>query len=239
MLETQGMDDREVLLQALKGYLEDLRDTGVDELVYEDLPALHQAPVQSAAAAVNAAASVPATAPATETGLPAGTSSASVAPAAQAATPETLVASERDLCSSVGNPQARLLLMMTGDGFSGEAGSLLANIIKAMKFEVDDVHLITFPPAQAESEAATIRTELLRRMAAVAPEAAVAFGETTARLLLASDQPIEALRGKFHNLGRVRVMATLHPEALVADASLKRQVWNEMQQVMKLLAGPS
>jgi len=181
MVEREEMGERAVLLQALKGYLEELRDTGVDELYFEEPP-------------------------------PSG-----------------------DNCSALGNPQARLLFVMTGAGFAGEAGGLLVNIIKAMGFAADEVHLLGFSLDAAGAPSVT-REDLLGRIAAVAPEVVVALGEPAAQLLLASCEAIGALRGTFHDLDGTPLMPSLHPEALVENPALKREVWGEMQQVMKRLA---
>jgi uracil-DNA glycosylase len=181
MVETGEMGEREVLLQALKGYLEEMLDTGVDEFYFAE-PA------------------------------PCG-----------------------DSCSAVGNPRARLLFVMSGPGFAGEAGTLLVNIIKAMGYAAEEVHLLSFSTGASGAPNAT-REELLGRIGSVAPEIVVALGETAAQLLLDSREPVGALRGKFYDLTGTPLMPSLHPETLVTNPALKREVWNDMQQVMKRLA---
>jgi uracil-DNA glycosylase len=184
MAASEEPGERDLLIQGLRGYLEELRDSGVDELEFADL-------------------------------TPSG-----------------------ENCRAVGNPRARLLFVMAGTGFDGEAGDLLAAIIKAMQFAVEDVHLISFSRDASGVSSAT-RGELLDRIAAVAPEVVVALGEPAAQLLLESSEPIAALRGAFHDLEGTPLMPTLHPEELVANQALKREVWGEMQQVMKRLAPQS
>jgi len=181
MVAREELQERELLLQALKGYLEELRDTGVDELNWAEVP-------------------------------PSG-----------------------DSYHAVGNPRARLLLVMTGAGFAGEAGGLLVNILKAMGFAPEEVHLLSFSLDAAGAPGAT-REELLGRIAAVAPEVVVALGEPAAQLLLGSREPVALLRGSFHDLEGTPLMPSLHPEALLEDPALKREVWSDMQQVMKRLA---
>jgi len=180
MVETEEME-RDLLLRALRGYLEELRESGVDELSYAEPPS----------------------------GGPG--------------------------CSAVGDPRARLLFVMTGAGFAGEAGGLLVNIVKAMGFAAEQVHLLCFCVDPGGAASAT-REELLGRIAAVAPEVVVALGEAAAQLLLDSREPIEALRGRFHDLAGTPLMPTLHPEALQENPDLKREVWSEMKQVMARLA---
>jgi uracil-DNA glycosylase len=182
MVESEEMGERAVLLQALKAYLEEMRDTGVDELYFEE------------------------------------------------------AAPSSGHYSELGNPQARLLFVMTDAGFAGEAGVLLANIVKAMGFAADEVHLLGFS-LDAAGAPSVPREELLGRIAAVAPEVVVSLGEPAAQLLLASREAIGDLRGTFHDLAGTPLMPSLHPEALVENPALKREVWGEMQQVMKRLAG--
>jgi len=219
MVEQEEVDERGVLLQALKGYLEELKDTGVDELIFEELPASSPSPVVPLAAAPELSAL---------SEHPAG-------PLAAAGTAALEHPAYADTCSATGNLQARLLFVMTGAGFVGEAGELLKAIVKAMGFAAEDVHLVTFPLEPAGVAAAT-REELVRRISAVHPEIVVALGEPAAQLLLDCREPIAALRGSFHDLSGIPLLPSLHPEALVADPALKREVWNEMKKVMARLA---
>jgi len=195
MVETE---ERELLLQALKDYLVDLKDSGLDELAF----------AQPSVAAPGVAAPT--------------------------------VAAPGEECRGVGNPQARLLFVMAGAGFAGAAGELLVNIIKAMGFAASEVYLLSFPARPAGAGAGGVSRDLLTaRIAEVAPEVVVTLGEEATRLLLESCEPIAALRGKFHDLEGIPVMPTLHPEALDENPALKREVWGEMQQVMKRLADPA
>ena len=183
------MEEKELLLASLKGYLEELRDSGLEEL------ALGQ---ESRAAAVSDPGPTGALA---------------------------------DRLTGTGNPRARLLFLLTGTGFAGPAGELLAKVIQAMGFAPEDVFLLSYVPESSEA-AAPSRSSLLSRIALVAPEVVVALGEPAAKLLLASREPVDRLRGRFLDLEGTQVMVTLHPEQLLADPALKREVWNEMQQVM-------
>lgn len=188
------IEERDLLLASLKGYLEELKESGVDELAFgtEEKPA-----------AVAVEAPVTATAAVSVTG--------------------------------VGNQRARMLLVMTGTGFEGASGALLAKIVIAMGFAPEDVFLLTFP--EEEAAAASLRDALFARVADVSPEIVVALGETAAQLLIGSNESISKLRGRFIDVNGTPLMATLHPDQLLADESLKREVWNEMKQVIALLAG--
>jgi uracil-DNA glycosylase len=191
------MQEREQLLGSLKGYLEDLLESGADELFFVE-------------------------------GAP-------CAPAVNGAPAETVEPLAEQQITETGNPRARLLFVLTGAGFAGPSGELFAKIVKAMGFAREQVLLLSFPPESSVVDL-KLRSSLLNRIAVVDPAAAVALGEAAAQLLLQSGDSIFDLRGHFHDLQGVPLMATLHPDQLLADETLKREVWNEMQQVMRKLA---
>ncbi|HBG07761.1 MAG: hypothetical protein A2075_10650 [Geobacteraceae bacterium GWC2_58_44] len=177
------IEERELLLHSLKGYLEELRESGVEELGFAELPFSED-------------------------------------------------------CQGVGNPLARLLLVMSGAGFAGAAGELLAKIIQAMGFATSDVFLLSFN-AGSGGAGSPAREAVLARIAAVGPEVVVTLGEPAAQLLLQSRQPVEKLRGRFHDLEGIPLLPTLHPDAMLENPALKREVWSDMQQVMRRLAQPA
>lgn len=213
MVERQ---ERELVLGSVKAYLEELWESGIDELEFAELPAVPPGEPRSPRQAEQVA--------------PRGER-----PERAAQQPKPPV--EREIpespCQAVGNPKGRMVLVMKGEGFAGAAGELLGKIIQAMGFATSDVCLLSF------AGVAPTRETLLRQITAVGPELVVALGEETAQLLLQSGDGIAKLRGKFHDLGGVPLMPTLHPEAMLEDPALKRQVWSEMQQVMRRLAQPS
>jgi DNA polymerase len=210
------MEDRELLLASLKGYLEELRDTGVDELTYGEPAASVPSPVPAAreTAAGSAAAEPVAAAP----------PRAGAAESA-AAQPEQEPAG----ITARGGSSAKLVFVLTGPVFAGPSGELFANIVKAMGFTPESAHFLSIDPQAA---APALGPALRRRISAVAPDAVVVLGEQAAQLLLGSAEPIGKLRGRFLDLDGVAVMASLHPDQMQADPSLKRQVWHEMQQVI-------
>ncbi|HJV67122.1 MAG TPA: uracil-DNA glycosylase family protein [Geomonas sp.] len=239
-----GSEERDVLLASLRGYLDELRESGVEELPFAPDSALAPQPVASpvapAAGAVPAAAgpALPAVEPAS---APAPAYAAAPAPAPEDAPAASLPKLENPALSAAaaieesGNPQARLLFVMAGGGLSEASGNLLAKIIGAMGFAPEQVLLVTLP-FETLSSGGALRERLLGRIAEVAPQAVVALGEQAAQLVLDSDDAMSRLRGRFVQVEEVPVMATLHPDQLLADETLKRQVWNEMKKVMALLA---
>ena len=153
--------------------------------------------------------------------------------AAGAVAPAQLPAVDDAPLTGVGNPRAGLLFVLDGAGFDGASGELLAKIIRAMGFAADEVFLLSFAPSATKGPS---RASLLSRISAVAPEVVVALGETAAQLLLESGDPVSSLRGRFLSLEGIPLMVTLHPDQLLCDPALKRDVWTDMQQVMRRLA---
>ena len=230
------------LLGSLRGYLEDLKESGVD--------GLPQAPVNSSPPA--AASHVPSTAPVDDAGA--------------LSEPETLDAIRTELgecvrCElgrtrtrlvfGVGNPSARIVFVgeapgrdedLQGEPFVGEAGQLLTRIIQAMGLGRDDVYICNVlkcrPPQNRNPlppEIEQCQPFLLRQLKAVNPEVVVALGTFAAQTLLASKEPISKLRGRFHEYHGIPMMPTFHPAFLLRNAEKKRDVWADMKEVMKLL----
>ena len=129
-------------------------------------------------------------------------------------------------CRIEGNQRPRLLFVMHGSGFAGEAGELLEKIVVAMGFSKEEVSLFSFAPGKVS------RAALAGRIASLAPEVVVSMGEEATSLLLQSETPLQRLRGRFHDLAGIALMPTHHPEAMLENQGLKRDAWNDMQQVM-------
>lgn len=156
-----------------------------------------------------------------------------------------------NLVFGVGNPRARLVFVgeapgrdedLKGEPFVGEAGQLLTKIIQAMGFNRDEVYICNVlkcrPPQNRDplpSEIEACGVFMLRQVKSINPQVVVALGRFAAQTLLGVKTPISKLRGQFHNYHGLPLMPTYHPAALLRDPALKRDVWNDMQQVMKLL----
>ena len=238
------MEERELLTRSLRGYLEDLAESGLDELAFgEAVVPQQQRTVDAGRAAV------PQQQVAADAGKPAVSQRPCADDAGRAAVSQQQCQGEelgevtlaqptvaRPACKGEGNPLARLLFVMSGAGLATPAGGLLAKIMLAMGFASSEVFLLSF--AEETPAGGGLRDELLSRIAEVGPEAVVALGEKAVRLLLQSDEPVEKLRGRFHDLAGIPLMPTLHPDAMLANEALKREVWSEMQQVMRRLAQP-
>lgn len=163
-----------------------------------------------------------------------------------------LHAGRTNLVFGVGSPDARLMFVGEGPGaeedeqgepFVGRAGQLLTQIIKAMGYAREQVYIANVvkcrPPGNRNpepDEIAACSPFLRAQIAAIGPRVIVALGKFAAQTLLRTETPISRLRGRFHHVDGVPVMPTFHPSYLLRNPAAKREVWEDMKQVMKLLA---
>ncbi|MDE0636146.1 MAG: uracil-DNA glycosylase [Candidatus Poribacteria bacterium] len=158
----------------------------------------------------------------------------------------------------VGNPNADLMFIgeapgadedRQGEPFVGRAGKLLTDIIKAMKLTREDVYIANVlkcrPPGNRNPETDEVETcspYLIRQIELIQPKIIVALGSFAAKMLLDTKTGITALRGEFHAYALAHqsdntpvIMPTYHPAYLLRNPNAKREVWEDMQQVMVLL----
>jgi uracil-DNA glycosylase family 4 len=148
----------------------------------------------------------------------------------------------------VGNPEAALVFVgeapgadedRTGEPFVGAAGQLLTKMIEAMGLSRQDVYICNIlkcrPPGNRNPEPDEIlqcEPFLKQQLAAIRPRMIVALGKFAAQCLLRSDAPISRLRGSWREYEGIPLMPTYHPAFLLRTPSAKRDVWNDLQQVM-------
>ncbi|MBI4701702.1 MAG: uracil-DNA glycosylase [Deltaproteobacteria bacterium] len=154
-----------------------------------------------------------------------------------------------------GSAAAELVFVGEGPGeeedvqglpFVGPAGLLLDRMIAGMGLGRDEIYVCNIvkcrPPGNRKPTAAEMEKclPLLReQLALVQPKVMVALGVTAAQGLLGTSVGITELRGKWRMFdGRIPVMPTFHPAYLLRlepDRSRKRQVWEDLKQVMRRL----
>jgi DNA polymerase len=151
----------------------------------------------------------------------------------------------------VGSPDARLMFVGEGPGadedrrgepFVGRAGQLLTRIIEAMGLSRSEVYIANVvkcrPPENRTPQADEIGTcspYLFQQIAAIRPRALVCLGTPASQTLLGTRATITQLRGRFHEIAGIHVMATFHPAYLLRNPAAKKDVWEDMKQVMALL----
>jgi DNA polymerase len=84
-------------------------------------------------------------------------------------------------------------------------------------------------------EVAACEPFLMRQIDLVRPRAIVALGAFAVQALLRVKTPISRLRGNWQEVRGVKLMPTFHPAYLLRSPGEKRLVWQDIQEVMKLL----
>jgi uracil-DNA glycosylase family 4 len=152
----------------------------------------------------------------------------------------------------VGNPEAELMFVGEAPGadedeqgfpFVGRAGQLLTKIIEAINLRREDVYIANIikcrPPQNRNpepDEVASCEPFLFRQIDVIKPKVVVALGKYAAQTLLRAETPISRLRGQVLDYRGVKLIPTFHPAYLLRNPSSKREVWEDMKLVKRLLA---
>lgn len=147
-----------------------------------------------------------------------------------------------------GHPNAKVLFAGEGPGykeghqgqpFAGPAGELLDKMITAMGLTRDEIFISNLvkcnPPKKRDAEPHEIeecRTFLKTQIERIQPKVIVALGGFAAHSLLDTMDGITRMRGEFHLCDGVKLMPTFHPAYLLRNPASKRDVWQDLQQVM-------
>jgi DNA polymerase len=128
-----------------------------------------------------------------------------------------------------------------GFPFVGKAGQLLDRMIEAMGLGRDEVYVANVvkcrPPNNRKpelDEMAACVGYLERQLEIIQPEVIVALGATAVQGLLGTTEGITRMRGNWKLYkGRIAVMPTFHPAYLLRTPTAKRDVWNDLQAVLR------
>jgi uracil-DNA glycosylase len=156
-----------------------------------------------------------------------------------------------NLVFGVGNPNAELMFVGEGPGadedaqgepFVGRAGQLLNNMISAMGLKREDVYIANVvkcrPPGNRtpeKDECDVCSPFLLRQIEVIKPKVIVALGAVAAKNLLAVNDSMANLRGRWYDFRGARLAVTYHPAYLLRDPRQKKEAWKDLQMVMKYL----
>ena len=157
----------------------------------------------------------------------------------------------RQIVFGVGSPEADLMFVGEAPGadedvqgipFVGRAGQLLTKIIEAIGLRRDEVYIANVikcrPPGNRnpeQDEVETCEPFLFQQIDIIKPKVIVALGKFGAQTLLRTLDPISRLRGRVYNFRGAKLIPTFHPAYLLRNPSSKREVWDDMKLVRKLL----
>ncbi len=131
-----------------------------------------------------------------------------------------------------------------GRPFVGRAGQLLRKIIRAMKYEPEEVYIANIlkcrPPGNREplpEEVQRCFPYLAMQIELIKPKVIVALGKHAAHRLLGVTTPITKLRGNWGSFHGIPVMPTFHPSYLLRNPNSKRELWEDMKKVLEVVKG--
>ncbi len=157
----------------------------------------------------------------------------------------------KNIVFGVGNPNAEIMFVGEGPGadedeqgepFVGRAGQLLNNMIAAMGLKRSDVYIANVvkcrPPQNRtpeKDECDTCSPFLMRQVEVIRPKVIVALGAIAAKNLLAVNESMANLRGRWYDFKNSHLLVTYHPAYLLRDPRQKKEAWKDLQMVMKYL----
>ena len=161
----------------------------------------------------------------------------------------------RQVVFGVGSPGADLMFVGEAPGaeedaqgmpFVGKSGQLLTKIIEAIGLERENVYIANVikcrPPQNRNpkpDEIETCEPFLFQQIDLIKPKVIVTLGKFAAQCLLRSEEPISRLRGRIFDYRGAKLIPTFHPAYLLRNPSSKRDVWEDMKLVKKLLSSSS
>jgi DNA polymerase len=172
----------------------------------------------------------------------------------------------KQIVFGVGNPKTELMFIgeapgadedQQGEPFVGRAGQLLNNMIKAMGISREQIYIANIikcrPPnnrTPERDECETCSPFLMRQIAAIKPKVIVALGAVAAKTLLAVNDSMANLRGRWYDFRpagvrsndpdwvSAKLAVTYHPAFLLRDPRQKKEAWKDLQMVMRELGLP-
>lgn len=146
-----------------------------------------------------------------------------------------------------GNQNASLMIVGNAPGqdddikglpFTGPAGKLLDGILKAIDFSREEVYITHMvkckTPMHRDPEPDEIKAcsgYLRKQIMQIAPKVILALGRVAGENLLHSTLSMQRMREKVHQHQGIPVFVTHHPENLLDNVDLKREVWTDVQKL--------
>ncbi len=152
-----------------------------------------------------------------------------------------------------GNPNADVLVIGEGPGaeedkqglpFVGRAGKLLTDMLKAIKFEREEVYIGNIvkcrPPENRTpnpDEMDTCMPYLKKQCELIKPKLILCLGLTAAKGLLKKKESLGQLRKSVFEYEGAKVIVTYHPAALLRNPHWKKDSWEDLKKFRKMYDG--
>ncbi len=131
------------------------------------------------------------------------------------------------------------------DPYADPAGELFLKILKAMHLTRENICLCTFEqldysrgiPA-VRQQVKRIRREIEKIINEAKPQLICTLGDNALKVLMGREYLLSTSRGRFHHYHApalrfpVYVMPTYHPALLLENPARKKEVWEDMKQIM-------
>lgn len=153
-----------------------------------------------------------------------------------------------------GNPNADVIVIGEGPGaeedkqglpFVGRAGQLLNDMLKAIKFEREEVYIGNVvkcrPPENRtpmQDEMDTCIPYLKKQVELIKPKLILCLGLTAAKGLLKKRESLGELRKNIFEYEGAKVIVTYHPAALLRNPHWKKDCWEDLKKFRKLYENP-
>ena len=120
--------------------------------------------------------------------------------------------------------------------FADKARLLLTNMLAAIGLKLEEVALMNLLPWRVLGGAAARPADIQavlpfakRAVELVQPKLILAISGLPGQYLAAADASIQRQRGKWQDADGIPLLATLHPEQLLRNPTLKRMAWRDLQ----------
>lgn len=149
-----------------------------------------------------------------------------------------------------GNPNAEVLVIGEGPGaeedkqglpFVGRAGKLLTDMLKAIKFEREEVYIGNVvkcrPPENRtpmQDEMDTCLPYLKKQVELIKPKLILCLGLTAAKGLLKKKESLGQLRKSVFEYEGAKVIVSYHPAALLRNPHWKKDSWEDLKKFRKM-----
>jgi len=189
--------------------------------------------------------------------MPAGTSSsvaqelAAIAKSVASCTKCPLHKTRKHTVPGQGSPAPEIMFIgeapgadedIQGLAFVGRAGQLLTKMIEAMGYKREEVFIANIlkcrPPGNATPTPEQMEVcipWLKSQITVIKPKVIVTLGGVAAHGLLNTEIGITKMRGSWRSYDEIPVMPTYHPSYLLRNPSAKREVWEDLKEVLKHL----
>lgn len=143
----------------------------------------------------------------------------------------------------VGNPEAKLVFIgeapgreedLKGEPFVGRAGQLLDRMLASIDLDRSQVYIMNTvkcrPPNNRDprpEEVHACSRWFDAQLRLLNPKMICLLGRVAAQTVLASDSPLSALRGRWHDYRGIPVRVVYHPAYLLRSPQQKRAAWQD------------